>query len=174
MCATSRRTFRHHFSHTWLDRGGPEGDLMELNGWTSPQMVRRYGASARSARARRTYDRVMEDAPLAGLTRLPIRETCPASARPNSYRAGTTAVRAIASGTVVPAGSSLSASLLRARVRLDSPQDLLPRLSIPSRSREVGQGRRKGGPDHGPRRRGRFVRCPVLGQTPRMRTQGVR
>lgn len=51
--------FRHHFSHTWLDRGGPEGDLMELNGWTSPQMVRRYGASARSARARRTYDRVM-------------------------------------------------------------------------------------------------------------------
>jgi integrase/recombinase XerD len=43
--------FRHHFSHTWLDRGGPEGDLMELNGWTSPQMLRRYGASARSARA---------------------------------------------------------------------------------------------------------------------------
>lgn len=29
--------FRHHFSHTWLDRGGPEGDLMELNGWASPQ-----------------------------------------------------------------------------------------------------------------------------------------
>ena len=54
--------FRHHFSHTWLDRGGPEGDLMELNGWTSPQMLRRYGASARSARARRTYDRVMGDA----------------------------------------------------------------------------------------------------------------
>ena len=53
--------FRHHFSHTWLDRGGPEGDLMELNGWTSPQMVRRYGASARSARARRSYDRIMED-----------------------------------------------------------------------------------------------------------------
>jgi site-specific recombinase XerD len=49
--------FRHHFSHTWLDRGGPEGDLMELNGWTSPQMLRRYGASAR-----RTYDRIMTDA----------------------------------------------------------------------------------------------------------------
>jgi hypothetical protein len=28
--------FRHHFSHTWLDRGGPEGDLMELNGWAFP------------------------------------------------------------------------------------------------------------------------------------------
>jgi hypothetical protein len=24
--------FRHHFSHTWLDWGGAEGDLMELNG----------------------------------------------------------------------------------------------------------------------------------------------
>jgi site-specific recombinase XerD len=33
--------FRHHFSHTWLDHGGAEGDLMELNGWTSPQMLRR-------------------------------------------------------------------------------------------------------------------------------------
>jgi site-specific recombinase XerD len=55
--------FRHHFSHTWLDRGGAEGDLMELNGWTSPQMLRRYGASARSARARRSYDRIMDDAP---------------------------------------------------------------------------------------------------------------
>jgi integrase len=55
--------FRHHFSHTWLDRGGPEGDLMELNGWSSPQMLRRYGASARSARARRTYDRIMDDSP---------------------------------------------------------------------------------------------------------------
>jgi site-specific recombinase XerD len=53
--------FRHHFSRTWLDRGGPEGDLMELNGWASPQMLARYGASARSARARRTYDRIMTD-----------------------------------------------------------------------------------------------------------------
>jgi integrase len=53
--------FRHHFSHTWLDRGGPEGDLMELNGWAFPQMLARYGASARSARARRTYDRIMTD-----------------------------------------------------------------------------------------------------------------
>jgi hypothetical protein len=32
-------------------------------GWTSPQMLRRYGASARSARARRSYDRIMTDAP---------------------------------------------------------------------------------------------------------------
>ena len=54
--------FRHHFSHAWLDHGGAEGDLMELNGWTSPQMLRRYGASARAARARRSYDRVMDSA----------------------------------------------------------------------------------------------------------------
>lgn len=50
--------FRHNFTHRWLDAGGAEGDLMELNGWDSPQMLRRYGRSARSARARRAYDRV--------------------------------------------------------------------------------------------------------------------
>jgi integrase len=55
--------FRHHFSHAWLERGGAEGDLMELNGWVSPQMLTRYGASARGARARRSYDRVMNDLP---------------------------------------------------------------------------------------------------------------
>jgi integrase len=55
--------FRHHFSHTWLDRGGPEGDLMELDGWSCAQMLARYGASARSARARRIYDRIMTDNP---------------------------------------------------------------------------------------------------------------
>jgi integrase/recombinase XerD len=36
---------------------------MELTGWSSPQMLRRYGASAYSARARRSYDRVMEGKP---------------------------------------------------------------------------------------------------------------
>ena len=55
--------FRHHFSDTWLDHGGAEGDLMELNGWTSPQMLRALRASARSARARRTYDHIMDDRP---------------------------------------------------------------------------------------------------------------
>jgi hypothetical protein len=44
---------------TSLDNGGAEGDLMELNGWSSPQMLARYGRSARSARARRHYDDVM-------------------------------------------------------------------------------------------------------------------
>ena len=32
--------FRHTFSHDWLDRGGAEGDLMELNGWSSPADAR--------------------------------------------------------------------------------------------------------------------------------------
>lgn len=50
--------FRHTFSHNWLDAGGTEGDLMQLNGWDSPQMLRHYGASARGARARRAYDRI--------------------------------------------------------------------------------------------------------------------
>jgi len=35
-------------ARAWLDNGGAEGDLMELNGWTSPQMLRR------------SYDRVMD------------------------------------------------------------------------------------------------------------------
>jgi site-specific recombinase XerD len=50
--------FRHTFAHHWLDAGGSEGDLMELMGWSSPQMLRRYGASAKAARAQRAYDRV--------------------------------------------------------------------------------------------------------------------
>jgi integrase len=49
--AVSPHRFRHHFSHTWLDRGGAEGDLMELNGWSCPQMLHRYGGSVRGARA---------------------------------------------------------------------------------------------------------------------------
>ena len=57
--AVNPHRFRHHFSHVWLDRGGAEGDLMELNGWDSPQMLRRYGRSAAAARARRGYDRIM-------------------------------------------------------------------------------------------------------------------
>ncbi len=65
------RRLRHHFGHTWLDRGRPEGDLMELNGWSSPQMLRRYGVSACSARAAPTtasWKPAPDDtAPLVGL-----------------------------------------------------------------------------------------------------------
>lgn len=49
--------FRHSFAHTALAAGMAEGDLQELAGWRSPQMLRRYGASARSERARANYRR---------------------------------------------------------------------------------------------------------------------
>ncbi|WP_320067840.1 tyrosine-type recombinase/integrase [Micromonospora sp. RTGN7] len=49
---------RHTFAHRWLDAGGAEGDLMALAGWDSTQMLRHYGRSAKSARARRAYDRI--------------------------------------------------------------------------------------------------------------------
>lgn len=44
--------FRHSFAHAWLSAGGQESDLMMLAGWTSPEMVRRYGRSAAAERAR--------------------------------------------------------------------------------------------------------------------------
>ena len=59
MLAASRR----HSGGGSLTAAGPKVTLMGLNGWTSPQMLRHYGASARSARARRTYDRIIDDIP---------------------------------------------------------------------------------------------------------------
>lgn len=51
--------FRHDFSHRYLLNGGQETDLMTQNGWSSPEMLRRYGASAAAERARSHYDKVM-------------------------------------------------------------------------------------------------------------------
>lgn len=51
--------FRHDFSHRYLLNGGQEVDLMQQNGWSSISMLRRYGASAASQRAREHYDKVM-------------------------------------------------------------------------------------------------------------------
>jgi integrase len=42
---------RHDFAHRWLVAGGNEGDLMEVVGWSSVSMLRRYGQSAASSRA---------------------------------------------------------------------------------------------------------------------------
>jgi integrase/recombinase XerD len=44
-------------------RSGQAARVWQQNGWSSPQMLARYGASARSARARRTYDRIMTGTP---------------------------------------------------------------------------------------------------------------
>jgi integrase len=49
--------FRHTFSHYFRLDGGSEGDLMELNGWSSPAMAHRYGKSAAQARAREAHKR---------------------------------------------------------------------------------------------------------------------
>lgn len=51
--------FRHGFTDAWLRNGGTEGDLMELNGWESTQMLQRYGRSVRARRAHGAYDKVM-------------------------------------------------------------------------------------------------------------------
>jgi integrase/recombinase XerC len=49
--------FRHSFAHHWLASGGAEGDLMQLAGWSSPAMLRRYGKSAAEARAQDSHKR---------------------------------------------------------------------------------------------------------------------
>jgi site-specific recombinase XerD len=50
--------FRHDTAHRALDAGMAEGDLQEIMGWRSPQMLARYGQSARAERARRAYRRI--------------------------------------------------------------------------------------------------------------------
>lgn len=47
--------FRHTFAHLWLAGGGQEGDLQQLAGWRTAQMLQRYGASAKAERAREAH-----------------------------------------------------------------------------------------------------------------------
>lgn len=49
--------FRHTSAHVMLAGGHSEGDVMNLHGWSSRQMVLRYGASAAGERAREAYQR---------------------------------------------------------------------------------------------------------------------
>jgi site-specific recombinase XerD len=50
--------FRHTFAHRWLASEGQEGDLQEIAGWRSREMLRRYGASSRAERARDAHRRL--------------------------------------------------------------------------------------------------------------------
>lgn len=50
--------FRHTFSDRWLRAGGGEGDLMELNGWSSRDMLGRYARATRAERAREAHRRL--------------------------------------------------------------------------------------------------------------------
>ena len=49
---------RHTFAHSWLAAGGNEGDLRQLAGWKSRQMVTRYASSAAAGRARDAHARL--------------------------------------------------------------------------------------------------------------------
>ena len=49
---------RHTAAHVWADSEGSEADAMVLFGWSSPEMPRRYGASAKVERAQRAARRI--------------------------------------------------------------------------------------------------------------------
>jgi site-specific recombinase XerD len=49
---------RHTAAHVWADSGGSEQDAMYLFGWSSPDMPRRYGRSAKVERAQRAARRI--------------------------------------------------------------------------------------------------------------------
>jgi site-specific recombinase XerD len=56
--------FRHDGAHRALAAGAAESDVMEVFGWRSPEMVRRYGASPRAERARANFRRLDLEADL--------------------------------------------------------------------------------------------------------------
>ena len=46
---------RHTLAHNWQLNHGNETDLMRIMGWKSPEMLRRYGASAADERAHQSH-----------------------------------------------------------------------------------------------------------------------
>lgn len=49
---------RHTFAHRWLSAQGSEQGLMDTAGWSSREMIARYGASGRAARAAAEHERL--------------------------------------------------------------------------------------------------------------------
>lgn len=50
--------FRHTFAHRFLAAGGSEGDLMQLAGWKSRDMLQRYAKATAAERARESHRRL--------------------------------------------------------------------------------------------------------------------
>lgn len=53
--------FRHTFAHEAKKRGMSDGDLMSVAGWTTPQMLQRYGKSAADERGRDAHRKLFAD-----------------------------------------------------------------------------------------------------------------
>jgi site-specific recombinase XerD len=49
---------RHTWSHRWLANGGAEQDLMRLGGWSSHEIMARYGSAQAVDRALAAYDNI--------------------------------------------------------------------------------------------------------------------
>jgi site-specific recombinase XerD len=54
--STHWHALRHRFAHEFLARGGQEGSLARLGGWTDPATMRRYGSALATDRALAEYD----------------------------------------------------------------------------------------------------------------------
>ena len=48
---------RHSFAASWMSNGGSEGDLMQLGGWSSREMLARYGRYTAAERALAAHQR---------------------------------------------------------------------------------------------------------------------
>lgn len=56
--AINPHRFRHTFAHLWQVEGGGDDALMRIMGWSSREMLNRYGRSAGEERARRRHGEI--------------------------------------------------------------------------------------------------------------------